>query len=77
MSKAMTTDHAPPLLLNITQVAEALGVARASVRRYHDAGRLPKAVHIGRSCRWRAAEIEDWIIAGCPPRCEWRWPKRT
>ena len=53
-------------LLQIDDVARALGVSRRSVYRLADAGRLPRPLKVGRLNRWRRAEIDEWIAAGCP-----------
>ena len=36
------------------------------------AGRLPRPLKVGRSNRWRLAEIRAWIEAGAPPNAEWQ-----
>lgn len=35
------------------------------------AGLAPKPVSIGGVIRWRKAELEEWIVAGCPARSKW------
>jgi predicted DNA-binding transcriptional regulator AlpA len=42
-----------------------------SLHRDDAAGRLPAALRIGGSKRWRYAEITAWVEAGCPTRAEW------
>jgi excisionase family DNA binding protein len=56
----------PPGLLTVNQVAEVLAVSIRQVWRLNATGRLPAPVRLGRSVRWRSAELEDWISAGCP-----------
>jgi hypothetical protein len=34
-------------------------------------GVIPRPVRVGGSKRWRRAEIEAWVEAGCPSREEW------
>ena len=66
------TLHLPPLLLTVEQVAALLGVAPNSVWKRHGSGLLgPMPVHLGRTVRWRSAELERWVAANCPPRSAW------
>lgn len=58
----------PPMLLDVRQLAALLNRSVASLRRDDAAGRLPKAVRLGGSKRWRAEEITNWVAAGCPKR---------
>jgi excisionase family DNA binding protein len=63
----------PPMALSAADVARELGLSLRQVRRMDDAGRLPRPVRIGRLVRWRRAELEAWLAAGCPLRDEWSW----
>jgi excisionase family DNA binding protein len=63
------------LLLDARQVAEALGVGRATFYRKLAAGCLPRPVRIGGMPRWRRTEIQAWVEAVCPPRSRWAWPE--
>jgi len=60
-------------LLRTDDLCDRLSLGRATVYRQVAAGRLPKPLRIGRAVRWRRAEIEAWIAAGCPPRERWQW----
>lgn len=54
-------------LLSVDEVAARVGISRRTVWRLRDAGVLPPSVKLGgRLCRWRAADIDRWIQAGCP-----------
>ena len=53
-------------LLTVREVARLLAVGVRSVWRMASAGQMPRPVKIGRSARWRAAEVGRWIEAGCP-----------
>ena len=33
----------------------------------------PMPIKLGRSVRWRKAEVDQWVNEGCPPRCRWTW----
>jgi excisionase family DNA binding protein len=53
-------------LLDVKAVAALLGCSTRHVYRLTDAGRMPAPVRLGALIRWRRAEIEEWIAAGCP-----------
>ena len=55
-------------LLDVKAVAAMLGgCSTRHVFRLADAGRMPQPVKLGSLVRWRRAELEAWIGAGCPP----------
>jgi len=53
-------------LIDVRVVAVLLGCSTRHVYRLTDAGRMPPPVRLGALIRWRRAEIEEWIAAGCP-----------
>lgn len=55
-----------PLLITMAEVCRLTGLSRPTVYRRCDAGDMPRPVRIGRSVRWRRADIIAWIDAGCP-----------
>ena len=59
------------LTANANQVAAMLGVSVRQVWRLHATGRLPRAIRLGNCVRWRRAEIEAFVEAGCPTREKW------
>jgi excisionase family DNA binding protein len=59
----MSTDHS---LLTARQIAALLQCSVRQIWRLSEAGILPARRKIGRVVRWRRAEIERWIEAGCP-----------
>lgn len=61
------------LLIGVGELSELLGLGRSSIYRHLDAGKLPEPIRIGGSVRWRKAEIEAWVSAGCPARNRWEW----
>ncbi len=68
------TEPAPrPPLLTATEVANILVVSVRTLWRLDASGKLPLAVTIGRSKRWRGEELTAWINAGCPRRTAWCW----
>jgi excisionase family DNA binding protein len=71
--------HAAPPCATFTarELAEFLGISLSTVERLKSAGALPAPVEIGAGChRWRRAEIEEWLRAGCPPRKVWEAMRR-
>ncbi len=59
------------ILTDYRGLSKLLSRSVASLQRDDAAGRLPAAVWIGGSKRWRVAEIAAWVEAGCPSRKEW------
>jgi excisionase family DNA binding protein len=54
-------------LIPAQSVAGMLGCSVRTVHRLRDAGKMPAPVQIsGRLVRWRRADVEAWISAGCP-----------
>ncbi len=60
------TNAADPRLLAVGEVARLLSISIRATWKFVAAGRLPAPVRLGRSVRWRAAELDAWISAGCP-----------
>lgn len=60
-----------PLLISARKAAATCGKSLRTWRTWDAAGWVPRPVRIGRSTLWRAAELESWVIAGCPRREEW------
>lgn len=50
-------------LVDAREIALLLGCSAKSVRHLAEKGRLPKAVRVGRLCRWPKDAIERWIAA--------------
>ncbi len=62
----METRERAAVLIPAEEVAAMLGVSERTLWRLLSAGKLPEPVRIGRSTRWRAAEVREWIERGCP-----------
>jgi predicted DNA-binding transcriptional regulator AlpA len=60
-----------PLLIGIKALAALLSRSVASLARDDAAGRLPAAIRLGGSKRWRYSEVIAWIEVGCPDRRTW------
>lgn len=52
-------------LLTVQEVAEALKVSARQVWKLTASGRLPQPVRLGRSVRWRAADLATFVAGGC------------
>jgi len=59
------------LLLTAKELAELLGVNKATIWGWRNSGRIPTPLKLGRCTRWRSDEIEAWIKADCPSREKW------
>lgn len=59
------------LLLTARQAAAMCGKSLRTWRSWDAAGWIPRPVRIGRSTLWRADELREWVMAGCPRRQEW------
>ncbi len=54
------------VLLDVQAVAKLLSCSTRHVYRLSDAGRMPRPVRLGALVRWSRADIERWIVDGCP-----------
>ncbi len=71
MSQGNTEAQSNPLAFSAQQLADRLGVSLRHIRRLDSAGKLPRPIRLGRSCRFSVAEIESWLDAGAPDRQRW------
>ncbi|MFH0983722.1 MAG: AlpA family phage regulatory protein [Planctomycetota bacterium] len=53
-------------LLNVRQVAAALGLSARQIYKLVAAGRFPAPIRLARSVRWSEAVIVRFVEAGCP-----------
>ena len=65
-----------PLLLTAVEAAATCRTSVRTWRAWDAAGRVPRAVRIGRAKLWRPQELADWVAAGCPTRALWHWEPR-
>ena len=61
----------PTELLTIGDLAKRLRISIRQTRKLKAEGSLPNPIRLGRSIRWRASEIAEWIQANCPCRAVW------
>jgi predicted DNA-binding transcriptional regulator AlpA len=60
-----------PLAIDAADVGKLLGVSERHVWSMNSRGRLPRPIRLGRAVRWRVAELQAWLAAGCPERSRW------
>jgi predicted DNA-binding transcriptional regulator AlpA len=61
-----------PLLITDVQAAALAGIARSTWHVLRSAGKIgPPAIRLGRAVRYRRADVEAWITAGCPDSQTW------
>jgi excisionase family DNA binding protein len=56
-----------PLLVNLRQAAEVLGISAKTVKRMAAAGELPGVVKLRRRTLVNYEALRKWTAAGCPP----------
>ena len=67
-----TQSNSEPILLPAGAAARLLGISERHFYKLHSSGRVPKPIRLGRSVRWRADELRDWVAAGTPARDRWQ-----
>lgn len=63
--------EAQALLLPARLAASLCCKSLRTWRTWDSQGLIPRPVRIGRSTLWRADELREWIVAGCPRREQW------
>lgn len=58
-------------LLTAEQSWTLCGLSKSAWYKYRSAGKIPAPVRIGGALRWRRAELEAWVGAGCPVKDAW------
>jgi predicted DNA-binding transcriptional regulator AlpA len=57
----------PSVLINAAELAQILSVSKPTIWRMKEALKLPKEIALTSQCiRWRRADIDSWLAAGCP-----------
>lgn len=72
MENKLTAPQDGAKLISCILAAAECGVSRSAWYKLVASGKAPRPVKLGRSTRWRRAELEAWIRAGCPPWNTWR-----
>ncbi len=61
--------HDAQLMVPAGEAARMIAVSKATFCRYDSAGKVPAPVRLSGGCvRWRVAELQAWVSAGCPSR---------
>ena len=55
--------------------ASLLGIGRTLFLEMNVTGKLPAPIPFNRAVRWIKDELHDWLLAKCPSRERWVWPK--
>lgn len=63
-----STNPVSPALFDRLQLANYLSISPRHVSSLDASGKLPAPVRLGRSVRWRCAEIDSWLASGRPSR---------
>jgi predicted DNA-binding transcriptional regulator AlpA len=66
-----------PLLIGIGELSKLTSRSVPSLHRDDAAGRLPAALRIGGSKRWRYSDIAEWVELGCPSRADFEALRRN
>ena len=65
-TQTASSESSDAQLLKIGDVCELLKISKRSVWRLISAGQFLPPIRVGRSVRWRRAEVEEWVKKGCP-----------
>ena len=79
-SPAMANNMPPPTVRPVNSLtvdnagaAQLLGISESHLYALKRTARLgPAPIRLGRCCRYRVAELVDWVNAGCPARTRWQ-----
>ena len=71
MSNASHATESKRLALPAADVAKLLNISLRHLHTLNASGRLPRPIRLGRSVRWLADELHDWLDAGAPARDRW------
>ena len=59
------------MALTAAEVARRLDISERHLWALLSSGRLPRPIRLGRSVRWNAAELREWMQAVAPERSTW------
>lgn len=60
------------ILITAEKLAARLSLSKRTIYRLLSAGAMIKPIRLRGIVRWRAAEVEEWIAAGCPDCRTWQ-----
>lgn len=61
--RALMSEVKPERLLTVRDVAERLSLSEKTVRRLRRRGEIPRGIEVGGVIRWRAEEIDAWVVS--------------
>lgn len=64
-------DRITAVLLKSPEVAKMLGISEQHLFRLNAAKKIPAPIKLGKSIRWRKAELINWISSGAPDLKQW------
>jgi excisionase family DNA binding protein len=53
----------PPDVMTVDQVAEYLQIPKQTLYSWNSTGRGPRALKVGRHCRYRRCDVDAWLEA--------------
>jgi len=59
-------------LITAEELAARLSLSKRTIYRLLSAGAMIKPIRLRGIVRWRVAEVEEWIAAGCPDCRTWQ-----
>lgn len=59
-----------PIAIGAKCAAAMFGLSERTWRRLNSEGQCPSPIRVGRSIRWRVADLNWWAQCGCPSRTE-------
>lgn len=62
----IVSPEASTLMLSAQMLAKRLAISVRTLWRLRSAGKIPPPIRLGGAVRWRTADIEAWVAAGCP-----------
>ena len=65
------------LLLDAAQAAALCSLSKATWHRLDALGRIPAPITLCRRKLWSRAELNAWVLAGCPIRPKWEKLKKN
>ena len=65
------------LLLDAVKAAALCSLAKATWYRLDALGRIPAPITLCRRKLWSRAELDAWVLAGCPTRAKWEKLKKN
>ena len=72
LSTILPIPDGKPILITADELAAKLALSKRTIYRLLSAGAMIKPIRLRGIVRWRTAEVEEWIAAGCPDCRTWQ-----